>query len=200
MGVGKDLINKIMKKLLLAVFTLLLSIMSFAQTDSTFLSKVETKAVTNVDQFITKHQPTFDEKLGQLWEFAKTTTTSMYEAFVRYLIVKDSYPIMLWLVFLLVSYILYSRLNKFVSKNNTLFDSLSTSEKFTEYERMMVEHRNNYRKVLNMLYNSLPTILIYSAFVYTVVKIVPYIYNIVLLLIAPEARVLIEITNIYKSL
>ena len=52
-----------MKKLLL-VSTLLLSIFSFAQKDSTFLSKVETKVVTNVDQFITKHQPTFDEKLG----------------------------------------------------------------------------------------------------------------------------------------
>ena len=104
-----------MKKLLL-VFTLLLSIFSFAQKDSTFLSKVETKAVTNVDQFITKHQPTFDEKLGQLWEFAKTTTTSMYEAFVRYLIVKDSYPIVLWLIFLLVTYLLY---NKFFTKSRT---------------------------------------------------------------------------------
>ena len=187
-----------MKKLLL-VFTLLLSIFSFAQKDSTFLSKVETKAVTNVDQFITKHQPTFDEKLGQLWEFAKTTTTSMYEAFVRYLIVKDSYPIVLWLIFLLVTYLLYNKFNRFV-KNNNMFDSIKVGEKFTEYERMVVENKNNHRKLLNILYNSLPTILLYSSFVYTIVKITPYLYNLLLLLVAPEARVLIEITNIYKNM
>ena len=188
-----------MKKLLL-VFTLLLSIFSFAQKDSTFLSKVETKAVTNVDQFITKHQPTFDEKLGQLWEFAKTTTTSMYEAFVRYLIVKDSYPIALWLIFLLVTYILYNKFNRFVKNNNNMFDSIKVGEKFTEYERMVVENKNNHRKLLNILYNSLPTILLYSSFVYTIIKITPYLYNLLLLLVAPEARVLIEITNIYKNM
>lgn len=188
-----------MKKLLL-VSTLLLSIFSFAQKDSTFLSKVETKVVTNVDQFITKHQLTFDEKLGQLWEFAKTTSTSMYEAFVRYLIVKDSYPIVLWLIFLLVTYILYNKLNRFVKNNSTMFDSINVGEKFTEYERMIVENKNNHRKVLNILYNSLPTILLYLSFVYTIVKITPYLYNLLLLLVAPEARVLIEITNIYKNM
>ena len=34
----------------------------------------------------------------------------------------------------------------FVKNNNNMFDSIKVGEKFTEYERMVVENKNNHRK------------------------------------------------------
>ena len=130
------------------VMLLMFSITIFSQnipTDTlSIMDKVEHSTISTMDEFITKYEPGISSKLGNLWEFTKSTSKTMYIAFIKYLIVKDSYPIVIMTTF-----------------------------------------------APNLFYVSL-TIVIYN--------LLPYLYNLSILIISPEVRVVMELTNIYKSL
>lgn len=171
-----------------------------AQNDSTtFLDRVETNSVQSIDGFLEKYEPKVSNKLGKLWEFTKSTTTSLYKAFVRYLIVKDSFPIVIGLLLIWLAWILSGKLKVLASKTSVLFEKVTPISTFTEYENVMVEKNNQRNAICDMLIKALADNIFYVALLYILWKLVPYFYNLTLLLVAPEARVLMEVTNLYKS-
>lgn len=180
-----------------------ISITTFAQTDSLFVQNTtmvdNTPAITNIDEFISKYEPKISGKLGQLWEFTKSTTNSMYKAFVRYLIVKDSYPILIGLLIIWLIKVVTNRLGRFIRVNSPVFKELENKESYTEYENLLIQRDNRRYNFYNVIIKSLPVNLFYIGLIYVVYQMLPYLYNLSLLLIAPEARVLIELTNLYKT-
>ena len=194
-----------------ALFMLLMfSVIVFSQTvgadtlvkstDSlSFLRKAEVSTVTTFDGLITKYEPAISSKFGDLWVFMKKTTESSYKAFVRYLIVKDTFPIVIGLFVLALIATLTRRFNKFVKSNQPLYKPIELKESFTEYQTGMAEAKNRLYPVYNSVIAFLAGNIFYVALVVILYQLIPYIYNLTQLIIAPEARVLLEITNIYKS-
>lgn len=168
--------------------------------EKTFVQKLETSTISTVDEFITKHGPAFSARLGDLWEFSKKTTTSMYEAFVRYLLVKDLSPILLGIFLIFMGWFILNKLKNFSDTWDKLFIDIQLKDNPTEYQSAMVSKTNAWNQVYKSILKILPTWIFYGFTVYVVWQLLPYIYNLGLLLIAPEARVTLEIINLYKSL
>ena len=186
-----------------ALFMMLIfSVTMFAQTDVDSLSmlrKAEISTVTTFDGLITKYEPAISAKFGDLWTFMKKTTESSYKAFVRYLIVKDTFPVAIGLFVLAIFATLTRRLNSFMRSNQPLFKPIEIKPTFTEYQIAMAEKDNRKYPIYNVVLNFITQNIFYVALVYVMYQLIPYIYNLTQLIVAPEARVLLEITNIYKS-
>lgn len=182
---------------------LMVSVFTFAQhvdTDSlSMLRKAEISTVTTFDGLITKYEPAISAKFGDLWVFMKKTTESSYKAFVRYLIVKDTFPIVIGLFVLGVFATLTRRLSNAVKSNQPLYKPIQVKESFTEYQEQIAEKTNRIYPIYNGVISFISSNIFYVGLVFILYKLIPYFYNLTQLIIAPEARVLLEITNIYKS-
>lgn len=169
------------------------------QDSMSFLDKVEGSSVSTIDSFLTKYEPKVSNQLGKLWEFTKSTTSSLYKAFVRYLIVKDTFPIVIGAVLIWLAFVLSKRLRKITDKADVIFPQIPEKETFTEYESIMVKKDNQRNTIYDIILKAFADNVFYIALIYILWQLVPYFYSLALLIIAPEARVLLEVTNLYKS-
>lgn len=169
------------------------------QDSMSFLDKVEGSSVSTIDSFLTKYEPKVSNQLGKLWEFTKSTTSSLYKAFVRYLIVKDTFPIAIGAVLIWLAFVLSKRLRKITDKADVIFPQIPEKETFTEYESIMVKKDNQRNTIYDIILKAFADNVFYIALIYILWQLVPYFYSLALLIIAPEARVLLEVTNLYKS-
>lgn len=164
------------------------------------LKKAKEGAITNFDQLIEKYEPKISNKLGDLWEVLKGTTEYTYKAFIRYLVVKDGFPILIGLIIFILLSILLNKVTKYFKNHPELFIDQEVKETFTEYEAMIIKKSNNWNHFYYPIIKSIPGVLKYFIAFITLVYLLPNIYNIVLLIIAPEVRVLQELINLYKSI
>ena len=186
------------------VMLLMFSITIFSQnipTDTlSIMDKVEHSTVSTMDEFITKYEPGISSKLGNLWEFTKSTSKTMYIAFIKYLIVKDSYPIVIGLIIIGLIKMLCNRLNRLLNNNAFLFEEVSPEDSYTDYEKEMIRRDNKKFKFYNGIMTTFAPNLFYVGLTIVIYNLLPYLYNLSILIISPEVRVVMELTNIYKSL
>lgn len=186
---------------------LLTAFFAFGQSDTinvvqehspSFFKKMETSSVSTIDGFITKYEPKISNKMGELWEFSKKTTKTMYGAFIRYLVVKDGFPLVIGIILILILRNLTRKLTHFFNTTE-LFAINDMKSSFNDYETLMVEKENRVNKIYNKLFGGLGNTLFYVGLAYIAYTLMPYLYNLLLLIVSPEARVVMELTNIYKS-
>lgn len=171
----------------------------FREKVSDFTTKIEQKSVQSLDEFITKYEPSISSKLGDLWEFSKSTTETLFDAYVRYLAVKDGFPVLMGLLFIFIFFLLKRRFKFNENTFNNYFPLLKISDNMTEYEQNSIRIINIKRDIFKYILNSLPIVVFWVLTVITLSNIYNNIYNLLQLAIAPEARVAIELINLWKS-
>lgn len=171
---------------------------TFREKVSDFTTKIEQKSVQSLDEFITKYEPSISSKLGDLWEFSKSTTETLFDAYVRYLAVKDGFPVLMGLIFIFVIYLLKRRLKISDDILNKYFPLSQVSDKMTEYEQSNILLINVKQEIVKSLIKVFPIIVFWVIVVLVFSNIYTNIYNLLQLAIAPEARVVIELINLWK--
>lgn len=170
----------------------------FKKATGEAIDTAEKKTVSSLDEFITKYEPKISNKLGALWDFTKSTTTYMFGAFVRYLVVKDGFPLLIGLLIIFVAYRIKKTLVKMV-ENTNLFTKVVDVTTFTEYEKYITERDFVRNRIYDKLLKVTPSILFYIVLFKVGYELLPNIYNLILLAVSPEVRVMIELTELYKG-
>lgn len=162
-------------------------------------TKIEKSTVSSLDEFITKYEPSISSKLGSMWEFFKETSKTAFDAFYRYLLVRESFPIILTIIGLIVGYFIYRKIISLLPEGDILFPKLEIKEDMSYLEKSRIRDINSENGFYKLLYKLIPFI-IYLIITYIAIdNIIPNIYNLVQLIIAPEAKILVEIYNLYKQ-
>lgn len=194
-----------MKKLTIVMALILIVLSVFTinaqQVDTIVLNDIENvSTISEIDQFISKYEPKISNKMGDLWSFVKATTGSMFTAFVRYLMVKDGFPIIMGLGIILLMGVFRNRLKQFLTLNGKVFSETEPKSSYTEYESVMIKRDNDRNRMYNTFFQTLPNNLYYIGVAIVLYHLVPYFYKLTILIISPEVRVIMELTEIYKTL
>lgn len=162
-------------------------------------TKIEKSTVSTLDEFITKYEPSISSKLGSMWEFFKETSKSAFDAFYRYLLVRESFPIVLTVIGLIVGYFIYKKLVSLLPKEDILFPLLEEKDDMSYLEKSRIKETNSDNSWYRLFYKIAP-LAVYLIITYIAINnIITNIYNLTQLIIAPEAKILVEIYNLYKQ-
>lgn len=162
-------------------------------------TKIEKSTVSSLDEFITKYEPSISSKLGSMWEFFKETSKSAFDAFYRYLLVRESFPVVLTIIGLIIGYFLYKKIISLLPKEDTLFPLLEEKDDMSYLEKSRIRDNNSDSNWYRLFYRIIP-LAVYLFITYIAIdNIILNIYNLVQLFVAPEAKILVEIYNLYKQ-
>ena len=162
-------------------------------------TKIEKSTVSSLDEFITKYEPSISSKLGSMWEFFKETSKSAFDAFYRYLLVRESFPIVLTIIGLIIGYFIYKKIISLLQKEDVLFPLLEVKDDMSYLEKSRIRDINSDNSWYRLFYKIAP-LAVYLLITYIAIdNIIPNIYNLVQLFVAPEAKILVEIYNLYKQ-
>lgn len=162
-------------------------------------TKIEKSTVSTLDEFITKYEPAISSKLGDMWEYFKATSKSAFEAYYKYLLVRESFPILLATVGLIIGYFIYKKIAAVLPPEEELFELKEINDKMSYSERDSIKSENFYTRMEMVAYKTAP-LAVYLLIVFiTINNILPNLYNLTQLIVAPEAKVMLELYQLLKK-